>query len=336
MSRTALYTCLFFPLLLAAEAQGTQNEQFFRELNLLAGYSRNEKWIGSFDELKNSVGFEYYRRFSNEQGDYLTVDLQVRSAYDSRLGSDNAFGIEIHNAWLEYKLDIGRYLKIGHFDPAFGLEPLLDTHGTLLQTLAMRNIGFKKDWGIGYRSLLGDYDLELAAQLGSGMPIRRTDDSFLLTARIGSSKNEDFKYGFSALYGRVLSAENDWTIPVKKTLEDGILKKRLGFDMQFPVGLFSFKTEFAAGTDEDRTVAGAMSQIEYVPPENQRLSLKLQGQYWTDKWETKGSRNLTIAPVAEYKMNPATTFRIGYFNDLYAGSGNKDRIVVVQLYYYGK
>ena len=121
------------------------------EVNLMGGYSDQESWIGKKGmSLKNSIGFEYFRIFSNDYGDFLTADLQVRLSYDSIESSDDAWAIEIHNAWLDYKLSLGKIFRVGHFDPAFGLEPLMDTHGTLMQSLAVKNIGFKKDWGVGY------------------------------------------------------------------------------------------------------------------------------------------------------------------------------------------
>jgi len=104
-------------------------------------------------------------------------------------------------------------IRAGHFDPAFGLEPVTDTHGTLLQTLAPKNIGFKKDWGIGYRGLLGKFDYQLAVQLGSGMGIRRKDGSYLLTGRISTPQTRDTQIGLSFLYGRTLVSGQSWTIP---------------------------------------------------------------------------------------------------------------------------
>ena len=76
---------------------------FYKEVNLMAGYSDRDKWIGRDSSLVNSVGFEDYRKFSNQYGDYLTTDLQVRLSYDSLRNSQDAWAIEIHNAWLEYK-----------------------------------------------------------------------------------------------------------------------------------------------------------------------------------------------------------------------------------------
>jgi hypothetical protein len=131
----------------------------YREANLIGGYSDRDGWVGKREgALKNSLGFEYYKKFANDYGDFLTADLQMRLTYDSILDGEEAWGIDIHNAWLEYQLGLGKKLVLGHFDIPFGLEPLLDTHGTLFQTLAMKNLGAKNDWGLGYKGILGAFD----------------------------------------------------------------------------------------------------------------------------------------------------------------------------------
>ena len=311
-------------------------EDFYKEAMIIGGYSDKDQWVGKKDMmLKNSVGFEYYKKFSDEYGDFLTLDLQVRAAYDSDENRSDAFGIEIHNAWLEYKLGLGESLRAGHFDPAFGLEPVLDTHGTLLQTLASKNIGFKKDWGVGYKGLLGSFDYQLAAQLGSGMGIRRKDGSYLLTARISTPQTQDTQVGVSFLYGQTLESEQSWTIPTPDLVsDDSIRKKRIGVDFQFPLGLFDFKAEAAAGDNDGTAVAGAMAEIGYTVPEDQNLRLKMQTLYWSDDWETKDDRDLTLSPVIEYKISSSTTVRLGYFHDIYSGS-DEDRLVILQFYHFG-
>lgn len=314
---------------------GIKANSFYKEAVIIGGYSDNEQWVGKKGDMKNSVGFEYYKKFSNEYGDFLTLDLQVRTAYDSKEDSQDAFGVEIHNAWLEYKLDLGKSLRLGHFDPAFGLEPVLDTHGTLLQTLAHKNIGFKKDWGLAYKGLLRDYDYQFAAQLGSGTGIRRKDGSFLFTGRISTPQTRDTQLGISFLYGQTLASERSWTIPAPDLISDeSTRKKRIGIDFQCPLGLLDFKAEMAAGDNEGRTVAGGLAELGYTVPEQQNLKFKMQTIYWSDDWEEKNARDLTLSPVIEYKISSTTTIRLGYFHDIYSSS-NEDRLVVLQFYYFG-
>ena len=310
-------------------------EEFYKEAVIIGGYSDKDQWLGKKGRLKNSVGFEYYKKYSDEYGDFLTLDLQIRAAYDSAEDSHDAFGIEIHNAWLEYKLGLGKSIRLGHFDPAFGLEPVLDTHGTLLQSLAYKNTGFKKDWGIGYKGLLGDYDYQFAAGLGSGMGIQRKDSSFLLTGRISTPQTKDTQIGLSFLYGQTLESSQSWTIPAADLVSNkSIRKKRIGIDLQCPLGLFDFKAEAAAGDDDGRTVAGGMVEFGYTVPEQQNLKLKMQTLYWSNDFEEKKSRDLTLSPVIEYKISSTKTVRLGYFHDIYS-SIDEDKMIVLQFYYFG-
>lgn len=316
--------------------RSAQAEEFYGEALLIGGYSDRDQWVGKKGGLKNSVGFEYYKKFSDEYGDFLTLDLQVRAAYDSAEDSQDAFGVEIHNAWLEYKLGLGKSIRLGHFDPAFGLEPVLDTHGTLLGTLAPKNIGFKKDWGVGYKGLLGDYDYQIAAGLGSGMGIQRKDGSFLLTGRISTPQTRDTQIGLSFLYGQTLESSQSWTIPAPDLLRNNsIRKKRIGVDFQCPLGLFDFKAEAAAGDNDGKTVAGGMVEFGYLVPEHQNLKLKMQTLYWSNDWKKKDSQDLTLSPVVEYKISSTTTVRLGYFHDLYSGR-DEDKMVALQIYYFGR
>jgi len=315
--------------------KSAQAEDFYKEALLLGGYSDQDQWVGKSGSLKNSVGFEYYKKFSGESGDFLTLDLQLRFAYDSSENSEDAFGVEIHNAWLEYKLGLGKSIRVGHFDPAFGLEPVLDTHGTLLQTLAFKNIGFKKDWGVGYEGILGDFDYQIVAGLGSGMGIRHKDDNFLLTGRISTPKTKETRIGLSFLYGQNLASSQSWTIPAPDLVSDkSIRKKRIGIDFQRPLGIFDFKAEVAAGTDDDRTVAGGMAEIDYTVPQLQKLKLKMQTVYFSGDWEKKNARDLILSPVLEYKINSAMTVRLGYFHDFYSAH-DEDKVILLQFYYYG-
>ena len=311
---------------------------FYREAMIMGGYSERDIWVGRKDKgIKNSLGFEYYRKFSNDYGDFLTLDVQVRAGYDSKEDSQDAFGIEIHNAWAEYNLGLGKAIRLGHFDPAFGLEPVLDTHGTLLQTLASKNIGFKKDWGIAYKGMLGDYDYEVAAQIGSGMGIRRKDGSYLMTGRIGTPQTREFRYGLSFLYGRTLRPGESWTIPASELLSNrSVRKKRIGVDLQFPLGPVEFKGEVAAGDNDGTTAGGALAEFAYTVPGLERLELKLQGTYWSNDWDKKNTRDSTIAPVIEYEVTPSLSARLGYFHDIDSPGSSKDRLVLLQLYYYGK
>lgn len=327
--------CLFALAILKAPLLANES-LFYKEANLIGGYSNRDHWVGKSNDLTNAVGFEDYRKFSNDYGDYLTTDLQVRLAYDSMQNSHNAWGIQVHNAWLLYKMNYAAKLRIGHFDPAFGLEPQLDTHATILQTLAMKDIGFKKDWGVGLEGSLSKFDYKSALQLGSGMGIRRRDDSFLLTSRIGTPSTQNFQYGISFLYGRVLETEDMKTIPQDKLLSDkAILKKRVGLDSQYLFESYLFKGEVAYGENDSKKVLGYLVEVDYTIPKYQNLELELQFQSWINKLGESASSDSTLTLGTSYKLNQSTTLRAAFSHDFNNMGQKEEDKILLQFYFFG-
>jgi hypothetical protein len=327
-----------------AGADGT----LYGELSLLAGYSEQNRWIGvAGGALKNSAGFEYFGKASNDYGDYLTWDLQARLGYHTRLPSDERWGLEIHNAWVEYKLGLGRNIRAGHFAPAFGLEPNLDTHGTLFQTLAMQDIGYKKDWGIGYRGAASALDYSVALQLGSGMTIDRKDGSFLATARAGSPPGRDLEWGISLLAGDVLESSPMRTLPRPEVSDRSTARRRAGVDARYRRGSFLFLGEAtvgtneasesmaAAGSGEKTNVAGVLLQTDYTVPSLQSMVVRFQGRFWTDDTGDSGSRVITAGLGGSYALVPAWKATLAVFHDLARPGGMEDTRVYVQVYYLG-
>jgi hypothetical protein len=308
----------------------------YREVNLLVGYSELDGLVGEKPGVqRNSLGFEYFRKVSNDFGDYLTSDLQVRLGYDSELPADDAWALEVHNAWVEYMPGLGRKIRIGHFSPAFGLEPGVDTHGTLFQTLAGRDIGFKKDWGIAYRGALGLFDYTVAAQIGSGMAIERKDGSYLATARMGTPAGHNLEWGLSILYGEVLQSIEMRTVPRPHISDEAISKCRLGADAQYLRGPFSFKGETTFGRNESNDVVGVLFQTDYTVPSVQTLTLKAQGRFWTDDPGNRESDFATVALGGSYDFMPSWRMRAGVFHDLDKPGSREDTAVFLQVYYLG-
>jgi len=328
---------LSFIVLMVFVGSALANEAlFYKEVNLFGGYSDRDHWVGKSNDLTNSLGFEDYRKFSNEYGDYLTTDLQMRLVYDSMRNSHNAWGIQVHNAWLLYKMNYAAKLRIGHFDPAFGLEPLLDTHATILQTLAMKDIGFKKDWGVGLEGSLPKFDYKLALQLGSGMGIRRRDDSFLFTSRVGTPTSENFQYGISFLCGRVLETEDMKTIPQDKLLSDNaVSKKRVGLDSQYLVGPYLFKGEVAYGENDSKKVLGYLGEVDYTIPKYQNWELELQFQSWINKLGESSSDDATLILGTTYKLGQSTTLRAAFSHDFNMVGQKEENKFLVQFYFFG-
>lgn len=323
-------------LILGALRANANESLFYKEVNLIGGYSDNEKWIGRSDTLKNSVGFEDYRKFSGDYGDFLTTDLQMRLAYDSLEPARDAWAVEIHNAWLEFKLGSSNKFRIGHFDPSFGLEPLIDTHGTILQTIMERNIGFNKDWGVTLKGIAPFFDYEASLQLGSGMSIYRRDESFLATARAGSPASGNFQYGLSVLYGNVLETMGMKTIPRNELVSDeAVLKKRIGLDGQYLFGPCLIKAEADYGRNNHEDVAGYFGEIDYTIPHYQNLELELQYKSWINDLGERGSDDSTLSVGASYKLNQSITMRGAFIHDVNLMKEDEDDKFLLQVYYYG-
>jgi hypothetical protein len=358
---------LVFLALFASPAGAGADGTLYGELNVLAGHSEQNRWIGEGPGgLKNSAGFEYFGKASNDYGDYLTWDLQARLGYHTGLASDDRWGLEIHNAWVEYKLGLGRNIRAGHFSPAFGLEPGVDTHGTLFQTLAMWDIGFKKDWGIGYRGAVSALDYSVALQLGSGMTIDRKDGSYLATARVGTPPGGDLEWGLSLLAGYVLESAPMRTVPRPEVSDRTTAKRRAGVDARYRRGSFLLLGEATVGTDEapesmvtagsgetrgsggdagsgepgvsgeTTNVAGVLFQTDYTVPSLQSMVVRFQGRFWTDDTGDAESKEITLGLGGSYALLPGWKAAVAVFHDLARPGEMEDTRFYVQVYYFGR
>lgn len=314
-----------------------QSSVFYKEVNLIGGYSGEDGWMTAHDELMNSVGCEFLDKFSNEYGDYLTLDIQARLTYDfeQRDEPDDALALGLHNAWADYKMGLNKTLRMGHFDPQFGLEPVLDTHSTLLQTLAMQDIGYKQDWGVGYRSGLGAFDYSTALQMGTGMGLNRDRNTCLATFRLSNPPTGGLRYGVSALYGLVPEMSGMTTIPVPYTSEMIIRKKRIGVDVQYPLGSLNIRAELTAGKNEDKDVVGALVDLIYIPDVIDNVELILQMSSWSDDPSHSSEAYRQAAFSAQYRINSSWTVRAGVFDE-FASPEEEDITGILQLYYFGK
>lgn len=304
------------------------------ELSLTSGYSKTGGWTSEVRGApRNGAGFEYFRRFSGAAGDILTLDVQARVTYDSSQ-DDAAWGVELHSVWVERKLGLGKNMIVGHFSPAHGLEPVVDTHGEVLQTLAMQDLGFKKDWGVGYRGILGPYDVTFAGQLGSGMGIRLDDGSFLATAQAWEPPGDGFRYGVSLAAGRVLESRGAWTLPAPE-FGSVVSKFRGGAAFTASTGSFEYAGELTVGTDDGTAVAGALLQTSYVVPSMQELRLELQTLSWSGDLDDRVARATTVTAGVAWQATPDLALRAYVRGDVEGPGEDGDASAVLQAYYLG-
>jgi hypothetical protein len=315
----------------------TARNRLAGEINVVGSYSRNDDWGGAVGMLpRNAVGFESFTTFASPRGDFLVADVQARFVYDERDVTDASWALEVHNAWLRWKLGLGRHLRLGHFSPAYGLEPVTDTHGRLLQTLAMADIGFKHDWGVGYEGFIGALDYRVAAQSGSGMGLDHDDRSYLLSARAGSPESEAIRWGVSALHGRALVSGDQRLLPASRYAEESVQKNRIGADLRYPVGPLSSAMEVSWGEDDSEEVLGATASLRLESVMGTRVSVTAQGRYWsTDPGHGNRTRSQAAVVVA-IPVNAASVVRVGYSEDMSVMDGEpRDRIVAAQFYHLG-
>jgi len=317
-----------------AGAEGASLTSF--EVNIVASHSGQEGWSGQVPHSqRNSVGFEHFARLAGPRGDFLTLNVQARLSYDTSVDPDDALALELHNAFAEVRLGLGRKVRVGHFAPEFGLEPAVDTHGTLLQTLAIRDIGFKKDWGIGYRTALDAVNVGIAAQLGAGMGIERRDGSYLVSARMSTPTRGNPVLGVSALLGEMLSGTRPSLYPAPEYGDHVTSKTRLGADASYVWRRFTLAAELSSGKNDERETLGGVLLIDYTHPGNDRLALRGRVLTWTDDPDDGDSLWSEVALVGSYSVTSRWTLRLLAARELAAATGPEQTRFAVQAYYLG-
>jgi len=306
---------------------------FAPEINLVAATDGGGDWRDSAGAQRTSIGFESYGRRSGDLGDFLAWDLQVRLSHDSTEPTDDTWSIEIHNAWIEYRIALGRRVRVGHFSPAFGLEHDVDTHATLLQTLAGRDIGFKKDWGIAYQTAAGPFDATLAVQLGSGAPVAAREGSHLTTMRLATPPGRGSRFGASLLAGHVLETRGARTWPASEA-PTATSKLRVGLDGERSIGPVRVSGEVTVGRDEDAGVVGALLWADLAVPLLRDLTIETQGRTWSDDRLRSGSRRTSAAVGASLRMTAHCTLRAVVERALEAPR-DEPNVIAFQIYYYG-
>ena len=303
----------------------------YGEIYLLQTLSSGED---NFD-CKDSIGFEVYKKFSGEYGDWGEGDLQFRMQY-SPLDSDinittpvpkNYYSIGnpvFHNAYINFKNNFGRNnIKVGHFDVPFGLEPELDTHGTILQTLSLPNFAMKKDWGISMNGQLDDVDYEVALTTGSGTDLILGRDNYLLSGRFANPTFNDFRWGISGAYGTTLRQGNSADL------------WRVGFDTQYYYLRWTFKAEVFGGETNDNPAYGFLGEIDYTLP-NDNTELEFQFQRSSNNTDMINQDLTAIKVGISHELSENWSLRTVYSHFFNIPSVGSRDTVGIQFYYYGK
>ncbi|MBL4755302.1 MAG: hypothetical protein JKY52_17115 [Flavobacteriales bacterium] len=345
---------------------------FKREVILSGGWST----LQTEPAGRQSVGFELLQVFSGKQGDWGKLLLQFRLArYDNaymlmnetkmplmHLNSFNTWAAEFHDAYFEYggKLKGKLALRLGHFDVPFGLEENEHTHSTLVQLMSMRNIGFKKDWGLSVLGRLAKLDYNFAITRGSGVYLVNRRHNFLISGRVGTPADENFIMGISAIYGRPIDQmatmrgmkmesmggmnsgmgtmnpvmQPSWFGSDTKPAHDIIARWRTGIDLVSLIGPFVAKGEVSYGKDVNQDIFNALAGLSCNLKST--LMAVAQFQYAYQNISDVGSKKDVFALLGlNYKLSPYITFMTSFTGDIKRLKKNRNaNTVSAQIYFY--
>ena len=245
----------------------------YREINLAAVYSRRRENL-DFHAMPpfSSVGFEYLWKFSDVKTGQLrpeALDLYLQFVYDP---TDDRFEVRSQDLWVRFA-DPGSDLRVrlGYFALPFGLNPVAEPRGEVLQPLAAFDLGFKKDWGLAVQGKWHDFVCETAATLGTADEIHRRRGRYLLTGRLGVPTFRDTQYGISFLYGNIAksgrSLQTSW-----RASADLIYM----YNEPFTV----FRGELTFGADDHTPVRGFLVGLTQILPSYPQWAIETQIRSW--------------------------------------------------------
>ena len=191
-------------------------------------------------------GLDVHKVFSTGNRDIATLTLQpYLTRVDDLVPTPPIFDAKddwelvwrIFNANLKLRQDGALHLRLGHFELPFGLEHTINTNGTLRDYTHGPNFGIKADWGATVNGDLRSFEYEAGWSRGSGNQYRDDGGSGVMSARIGTPRDDDVVLGASFATG-------DFRTPA------GVVDRwRSGVDAQFYREDFGYFAELAVGQD---------------------------------------------------------------------------------------
>jgi hypothetical protein len=269
---------------------------------------------------KPSVGLDYIYKFSDETGDKAAVYAQGRFAWNE-LDNKRKIEPQLYNAYIKFKNPVSDFW-FGHARVAYNLSSYLDSHSLLLQPLGMTDLGFDRDWGMGFLRDFSWGDAALTYTTGSGMPLYVTDTK-LLSARVsyGVLNNDGYNIGISKADGTVLQA-----VGYEFTQGDKFDINYTGVDGAFLFDNYELRAENTSGARMDEAYNSFMIRGGVKFLDEDALKLELQQTAYTQGGE---SDHIDSASVS-YILDESTTLRAMYISD----ELTDDIKLVAQVYYY--
>ena len=301
------------------------NYLFFFEAQGIVGYSAAAKKMifysmSQMDAMqKPGLGFDYVQRFSGAGGDIATLALQGRLAVNAEGGE--TVEPQLYNAFLRLKLG-GSYVWAGHNRPKFGLASWFDSHGQLLQPLAMNGFGFDRDWGVGAERDFAWGNAGVSLTTGSGMPLHLKGNYFL-SGRVakGVLNRDNSMIGLSVAYGKVLDVMGYHLLS-----DEPALFEMLGVDAAWLRNNWEHRVEIMAGKRGDAAAWAVFWRTGVGLLEENRVKIEAQPALF----RTAGKTNIQLSAGVSYLAAADWTLRAMVQRD----RDMKDTRIVFQVYYY--
>ncbi len=326
----------------------------FKELYLSTRYSFESKRM----EGRNSAGLILFGTFSGPEGQIGDMNLQFRAAYYNdqfdhgekmkREWTDSltTFAPELHNAYVRLRLLPPMLnIRVGHFYVPYGLQPWIDTHGTLLQGPAMEFIGMDRDWGVAIEGQNDKLEYEVGLTRGSGMDLFERDNNYavagkLSTPRIGEHLNDWL--GVSFLTGRIFDEEGvdrlrSWNMDEKgdQFANNLVDRWRVGADLQQIIGPARLRFEAAWGKDEKKeNVLAEFFEVKYALGKDNRWTTYFQAENLTQDVNRPTIResDTTVRGGLIYTLSANYNIQLVASRDLSTTFGEEDTWIGILFY----
>ncbi len=311
----------------AMSSEWDQNQRFSIDLSsrVLHDFETDETATLQF------IGIDYLKIFSNSGGDYGTLLLQPYITRIDNLKKRPAFFDDeddtefvFRNFYYNYTgLGRGRFnIRLGHFELPYGLEQIYATNGTIQQFIQGPNLGLKVDWGVSLNGILPSFEYEVALTRGSGNAWETKGDPYVVSGRIGTSREKNLILGLSAMDGELFTNK-----------EQTQSRSRYGVDFTWFVRSFTLKGELSTGKNESTNVFNSFLELDWQSPyETSLLYLQFkrfsrEGQQgWDDK------NNLAIG--ARYEPDNHWQLDAQLSDDLSTmGAAAKHQVLGLQIRY---
>jgi hypothetical protein len=314
-------------LILTAPARpaGNGSRLLYFEAQAVAGYSTAAKEIvyrsaGRDDMMqKTSEGIDYVQKFSSEGGDWGTLALESRLAWDP--GSRAQLQPQLYNGYFKARTPLG-YFWAGHNRIAMGLESYFDTHAALLQTLQMYGAGFDRDWGAGYSRDFDWGDAAFSLTAGSGMPLF-LNGNYLAAARIceGALARDNYNTSLYAAAGRIPDITG-YHINDRQPREYSVF----GSDFAVLWDRYELRGDLRVGQRGGESIYAVLGRFGVNLLEENRLKLEVQGV----GTRTEAGGDYFLGTGLAYSLTADLAFR----SMLEYEKLGADKRLITQLYYY--